>query len=127
NYAAQAQARLDATSTGQALDGVEEQIVSAPSTAAGKKLREPRKMMLLPTQRREPDEIKRGIVEAFFATRDGFSAYRVMTDPDLNERFLEACCRLGVPGLPGEWNRSLMNLRKAGFFKTLPRSRRSSL
>src|SRR5262249_38440064 len=127
NYVAQAQARLDAASTGQALDGAEEPIVSAPSTAAGKKLREPPKLAIVPEPRREPDEIRRGIVEAFFATRDGFSADRVITDPELNERFLEACCRLGVPGMPGEWNRSLMNLRKAGFFKTLPRSRRSSL
>jgi site-specific DNA-methyltransferase (adenine-specific) len=127
NYAARAQARLDATSPGQELDGAEEPTVSAPSTAAGKKLREPPKLTLVPTQRREPDEIKRGIVEAFFSTRDGFSADRVITDPELNEQFLEACCRLGLPGSAGEWNRSLMNLRKAGFFKGLPRSRRSNL
>jgi site-specific DNA-methyltransferase (adenine-specific) len=127
NYAAQGQARLDATSPGDALDGAEDSTVSAPATAAGKKLREQPKIILVPAQRKEPDEIKRGIVEAFFATRDGFSADRVITDPELNERFLETCCRLGLPGTPGEWNGSLMNLRKAGFFKSLPRSRRTSL
>ncbi len=39
NYAGQAQARLDATSDGQPLEGAEEPKVSAPSTAAGKKLK----------------------------------------------------------------------------------------
>jgi DNA modification methylase len=127
NYAARAQARLDVTSPGQDLDGAEEPTVSAPSTAAGKKLREPPKLTIVPTQRREPDEIRRGIVEAFFATRDGFSADRVITDPDLNERFLETCSRLGLPGTPGDWNRLLLNLRKAGSFRGLPRSRSSRL
>jgi DNA modification methylase len=127
NYAAQAQARLDATGTGDPLEGAEEPIDSAPSTAAGKKLREAPKLMLIPAQRRKPEEIKRGIVEAFFSARDGYSADRVITDPELNERFLETCCRLGLPGTPGELNRSLMNLRKAGFFKRVPRSRRTCL
>ena len=123
NYAAQGQARLNATSPGEGLDGAEDPTRSAPSTAAGKKLREPPKITLVPSQRTGADEFKRGIAEAFFSSRDGFSADRVITDPELNERFLETCCRLGLPGTPGYWNRSLLNLRKAGFFSGLPRSR----
>jgi site-specific DNA-methyltransferase (adenine-specific) len=127
NYASQARARLDAAAVGQSLEGAEEPKESAPSTAAGRKLREPPKLIVVPTPRSGPEEIKRGIAEAFLAARDGFSADRIITDPELNQQFLEACCRLGVPGTPGEWNRSLMNLRKAGFFTGLPRSRRTSL
>ncbi len=32
-----------------------------------------------------------GIVEAFRLTNDGYSADRVVADPELNSRFLEAC------------------------------------
>ncbi len=127
NYAAQAQTRLDAASPGQGLDGVEKPTTSAPSTAAGKRLKEPPKLVRVPILRSDPDEYKRGIVEAFFAARDGFSADRVVADPELNERFLETCCRLGLPGVPGEWNRSLLNLRKAGAFSGLPKPRTSKL
>src|SRR5262249_25103881 len=54
-------------------------------------------------------------------------ADRVVTDPELNERFLETCCRLGLPGTPGDWNRALLNLRKAGVFSRQVRSRKSKL
>ena len=56
-----------------------------------------------------------------------YSADRVITDPRLNERFVESCRRLGLPGRPGEWNHRLMNLRKAGLFAGLPKSRKSCL
>jgi site-specific DNA-methyltransferase (adenine-specific) len=127
NYAAQARTRLAAASAGQPLEGAEEPKESAPSTAAGKKLREAPKLKRIPTLRTEPDEIRRGIIEAFCSARDGHSADRVITDSGMNERFLESCCRLGLPGTPGDWNRSLMNLRKAGHLNGLPRSRTSTL
>jgi hypothetical protein len=127
NYAAQAQSRLDATSEGQPLEGAEEPKVSAPTTAAGKKLKALSNPMLALTERSEPGDIKRGIIEAFHAVRNGYSADRVIADPELNERFLETCRRLGMPGAPRDWNHRLLNLRKAKNFTGLPRSRRSGL
>jgi site-specific DNA-methyltransferase (adenine-specific) len=125
NYAAQAQTRLDAASEGQPLEGAEEPKLSAPPTAAGKRRQDLPKAIL--SKRSEPSDIKRGIVEAFFAVRDGFSADRVIADPELNGRFLEACKRLGLPGGARHWNHTLLNLRKAKHFTGLPRSRRSEL
>ncbi len=127
NYAAKTQARLDAAQEGQPLEGAEDPRVSAPSTANGKRRNEPLDPPITSSVRSEPAEIKRGIAEAFFIARDGYSADRVITDPELNQRFLEACRRLGLAGEPREWNWRLINLRKAGLFTGLPSSRRSSL
>jgi site-specific DNA-methyltransferase (adenine-specific) len=124
NYASRTQARLDAAQQGQPLEGAEDPKASAPSTLAGKRLGSRPHSALLRT---EPKDIKRGIIEAFFAARDGYSADRVITDPALNGRFIETCRRLGMPGQPGMWNRQLLNLRKAGQFTGLPRSRKCSL
>ena len=126
-YAAQAKARLDAAAEGQALEGAEEPKLSAPSTAAGKTRDGHPKPILALAKRTEPSEVQRGIIEAFFTVRDGYSADRVIADPELNDRFLEACRRLGLPGGSRDWNRRLFNLRKAGHFTGLPRSRRSGL
>jgi site-specific DNA-methyltransferase (adenine-specific) len=127
SYAAQAQARLDTTSEGQPLEGAEEPKVSAPATAAGKRLQALPNPMQALTERSEPSEIRRGIIEAFFAVRDGYSADRVIADPELNERFLETCRRLGIPGAARDWNHQLLNLRKGKRFTGLPRSHRSGL
>jgi site-specific DNA-methyltransferase (adenine-specific) len=125
NYAARAQSRLDAASEGEPLEGAEEPKLSAPSTADGKRRQDLPKAIL--SKRSEPRDIKRGLVEAFFAVRDGFSADRVIADPELDRRFVEACKRLGLPGSARDWNHTLLNLRKAKQFTGLPRSRRSGL
>jgi site-specific DNA-methyltransferase (adenine-specific) len=125
NYVGQTRTRLDSAEVGQPLEGAEDPKLSAPSTANGKK-RQDLPMAIL-SKRTEPSDIKRGIVEAFFAVRDGLSADRVIADPDLNERFVDACRRIGLPGRTRDWNRLLLNLRKAKQFTGLPRSRRSGL
>jgi hypothetical protein len=66
-------------------------------------------------------------VEAFFAVRDGYSVDRVIADAELNEQYLAACRQLGLPGEARDWNRHLLNLRKAKHLSGLPRSRRSGL
>ena len=126
NYAAQIRSRLNAVSTGDSLAGAEEPKVSAPPTRKGK-----RADVMLPSPasvliRTEPDDVNRGIVEAFFTARDGFPVDRVVADPDLNMRFTDICRRLGLPGKPALWNHRLMNLRKAGYFKGLPRGRETT-
>jgi site-specific DNA-methyltransferase (adenine-specific) len=127
NYVERVQARLDVAAEGQPLEGAEEPTVSAPATPSRTDTAQPRRAPALFETRHEPAEIRRGLMEAFFAVRSGFSADRVIADPELNERFVQVCRRLGLPGQPGSWNLQLMNLRKAGQFTGLPRSRTTTL
>jgi site-specific DNA-methyltransferase (adenine-specific) len=126
-YFDQIQSRLDAAFEGQPLEGAEEPKASAPPTPQRRSEPNVPAPVLGTEERREPDEITRGIIEAFFAVRDGFSVDRVIADPDLNSRFIDVCRRLGIPGQPGNWNHRLMNLRKAGHLAGLPRSRKTTL
>jgi site-specific DNA-methyltransferase (adenine-specific) len=124
NYAAQIRSRLDAVSVGDPLAGAEEPKVSAPPTAKGKRRPGETPVVHSPAVlRRDPDDVNRGVVEAFFTTRDGFPVDRVIADTDLNASFSDTCCRLGLPGKPADWNHRLMNLRKAGWFTGLPRGK----
>src|SRR5262245_12908468 len=97
SYAAQAQIRLDAAAQGQALEGAEDPRVSAPRTQL---FEQP----IASTARSDPQAIKRGIMEAFFAVRGQYPADRVIADPEMNERFVAACRRFGLPGRVRDWN-----------------------
>lgn len=119
-YAERVQSRLDAAREGEPLEGSEELRSSAPATPRGRKLEASN------GQPKEATDLRRGVLEAFFATRGGFSADRVIADLELNDAFLESCRRLGLAGRPGDWNRCLMNMRKASRLKGLPRSRKSA-
>jgi site-specific DNA-methyltransferase (adenine-specific) len=128
NYAEQIVARLDAAMPGDPLSGATEPSVKAPPTAAGKQRHTASESdPIAPVLKRSNvSDINRGITEAFFAIRNGFPPERVIVDPDFNEQFIATCTRLGLPGTPFEWNHRLMNLRKAGDFRGLPRSSRTT-
>lgn len=126
NYVTRIQDRLESAKPGHPLEGAEDPIASAPATPSRSRAQGARFIPLSSQPRREASEVRRGILEAFFAIREGFALDRVIADPALNQRFREACHRLGLPGQPGHWNRQLMNLRKAGWLAGLPRSRQSS-
>lgn len=64
--------------------------------------------------------------QAFLAARDGYSADRVVADPPLNKRFLEACRRLGLGEPPVELNMQLLNARKASGLSNVPTTRRTA-
>jgi len=70
--------------------------------------------------------VKNAIRQAFVEARDGWSADRVVADPELNRTFIDACRRQGLSQPIGELNRLLLNSRKAGWLSGLPRSRRTS-
>jgi site-specific DNA-methyltransferase (adenine-specific) len=127
HYATQAQSRLDAACEGQPLEGAEEPKVSAPATPRRRKNQEAEVVPVLLARRNEPADIRRGIMEAFFAVRGDYPADRVIADPEMNQAFVDACRRLCLPGQPRDWNRQLFNLRKAGRFKGLPRAPRTRL
>ncbi len=55
-----------------------------------------------------------GVQEAFRLAHQGYSADRVVIDPDLNSSFIAACKKLGLAGDPCTWNILLFRLRKQG-------------
>jgi len=128
NYAKQIQKRLNKTKLGDPLSGSEEQNFYTPSVMKVKR----RKVVSQSIKntpiikRSSVTEVNRGIAEAFFAVRNGFPVDRVIADPEINEQFTEMCVRLGLPGKAFDWNQRLMNLRKAGFFRGLPRAQRTT-
>jgi hypothetical protein len=120
-YSAQIERRLETTVQGQVLEG--------NSAHVGGK-RTPGKSSGSPNPKapiEKPEDIRRGIVAAFLATRDGFPVDRVIADPEINDHYIRMCFRLGLPGDPTRWNQALMNLRKASkLIKDMPRSRRTT-
>ena len=69
----------------------------------------------------------RGIVEAFKMTHAGYSADRVVTDPELNAAFCAACERIGIVGSPRAWNMLLFRLRKSGKLSDVATDNRTSV
>jgi len=130
SYASQIQARLDQTCVDEALSGAEEPLVSAPATAREARKKAPsrdKKVLRSRQSAPAPADVSRGVVEAFIATRNGFSIDRVIADPELNDHFIAMCARLGLPGKPFDWNHRLMNLRKAHNLRGLETTQRQVL
>lgn len=128
NYAKRIEARLQEVSSGEALAGAADPRVSAPTTSRGKKVRgkisaEP---VISSPVRATKSDVDRGIIEAFVLVRDGWSADRVVVDPDFNAAFLDKCKRLGIAGPDYELNRRLYGLRKSSLLRGL-HSKRTSL
>jgi hypothetical protein len=66
------------------------------------------------------------VFAAFVAVRGGYSADRVVADPELNRLFLAECVRNDLDDSPRVLNQTLLNLRKAGLLAGLSRSKRTS-
>jgi site-specific DNA-methyltransferase (adenine-specific) len=64
--------------------------------------------------------------EAFLIVRDGNSPDVVITDPGLNQRFLDECRSRGCVGAPQLLNLCLLNLRKTGGLQGI-QSKRSAV
>ena len=127
--------RLDSIQVGDRLDGSAEPLKSTYKTgekdlkkeAIGKDQKKPRDKKprkSLSERAKELAEIRydevqlemtlRGVVEAFARTHDGYSADRVVADPEMNREFVGACKGLGLVGDARTWNILLFRLRKAG-------------
>ena len=66
------------------------------------------------------------IERAFSEVYDGYSADRIVVDPDLNPRFIEACHRQGLHEDDAILNRQLLNLRKQGRLTRWKTTKRTS-
>lgn len=124
--------RLESIRLGDRLDGSPEPLVSAPATKRGRNHKSKRGAqpndLFESTRRFQAEQTAltlRGILEAFRATHDGYSADRLVADPDLNQAFLDTCQRLGIVGSPRTWNILLFRLRKSGQLKDVGTDRRT--
>ena len=140
DYVSAIRARLKRITDGDALDGPADAARSAPSTDRGRRL-EAAMAATQPTETRSPvvaranaslgqivvanGEYATAIAEAFMAAHEGYSADRVLADPALNDRFLDNCQMLGIPGEPKDWNHQLLGVRKHGGLTAIDTSRRT--
>ena len=144
-YVRAATERLHAVIENDPLDGPADPIASAPSTANGRKLEAaaPTETAVqapptsrsvdtslqssgatgsasaepAPTSKRDVRNVIRdAIVEAFYASHDGYSIDSLLAKPQLQTAFHDACLEAGLIGSPADWNRELMRLRKTGGF-----------
>jgi site-specific DNA-methyltransferase (adenine-specific) len=67
------------------------------------------------------------LIEAFRRSHDGYSPDRLIADPALNQRFVEVCRSLGLPGDARTWNWRLFNCRKAGKLVNVPTARQTAI
>jgi len=128
--------RLDSIRIGDRLDGSPEPTKSAPQT--NRKQSRTRKTS---SERAEEESARKeqrynqiqleltlhGIKEAFRTTHDGFSADRVVADPEINCQFTSGCQRLGIVGDVRTWNMLLLRLRKAGKLKDIVTGRQTTM
>jgi site-specific DNA-methyltransferase (adenine-specific) len=134
-YVEHGQSRLDAIRLGDRLDGSPEPLVSAPDTKTGRKRKVSKKAKdessLFDQEQRFAEEqlalSLRGIGAAFAATHDGYSADRLVADPDLSQEFFAACERLGIVGDRRSWSLLLFRLRKSGHLQEFPTTKRTKL
>ncbi len=100
--------RLARTSIGDPIDGPEDPVESAPSTAKGKRRKKPFN-----------EDTEKAVVEAYRKSGEGFPADYILCDKDLNKAFIKECRGHGIGGSATIWNRYLLQLRKSG---KLPKS-----
>ncbi|MHC4875139.1 MAG: DNA-methyltransferase [Planctomycetota bacterium] len=145
-YIRHGRSRLDAIRVGDRLDGAAEPLVSAPKTTQGTRRVDGKRVVAATPKKKKGgqkslplggDPVVReamfedaqrnltlhGIVEAFRLTHNGYSADRLVADPELNATFVDACSRLGLVGDARVWNSLLFRIRKAGKLSQFPASR----
>ncbi len=131
--------RLRRVRAGDRLDGSPEPMKSAPRTVSGKKRGRQQESQAdaalqndLSLQEEQYATMQlemtlQGITEAFKSTHDGYSADRVVADPDLNREFIAACTNLGLVGDARMWNTLLFRLRKTGRLSHIQTPHRTSI
>jgi site-specific DNA-methyltransferase (adenine-specific) len=119
DYVKRVRERLQGTRVGVPLDGPEDPSRSAPKTTQGKS-----KALLRGAHRvrgarsakaeKQREELAKAVIQAYKAVHEGYSTDYLLTDPELNKRFVEECSRLGAPGDAVICNQTLLRVRKQG-------------
>ena len=102
-YAKKIQQRLDKTQVGDMVDGPEDPIESAPSTAKGKKRPKP-----------FDENTDKAVIDAFESIANGHCVQYLLCDPTLNHQFVKKCLDQGLGGSAEVWNRYLVELHDQG-------------
>jgi site-specific DNA-methyltransferase (adenine-specific) len=140
DYIKQGRTRLESIRVGDRLDGSPEPMLSAPKSTEPRitGVRRPKdntqsqKDSERAAAEARYDEVQleltlRGVVEAFRLAHSGFSADRVVADPELNGAFAEVCRRLSLAGEPRTWNSLLFRLRKTGQLAEIESTERTAI
>ena len=67
------------------------------------------------------------LIQAFAEVRNGFSADRVVADPEMDRKFLSRCRELGLTGTDYDLNWRLLNARKNRLLSDLPKTKKYTL
>ena len=138
-YVEHGRRRVSNVNAGDLLDGSPEPLISAPATSKPrtKKLQRKSAQRVLfsesdpATSEASPRlsiaSFDAEIIEAFRTSHDGYSADRIIADPELNAAFLEKVSQLGVEGKPRDWNTRLFALRKRGALASIPTTKSTRL
>ncbi len=137
-YAERGEARLAGIRVGDRLDGDAEPLMSAPATVSridrgktGKSQKKEKPPVFENAEANANDRslaiCERGLIDAFAVACDGFSADRVVADPELSQIFAKRCQALGLPGDLRDWNHLLFHLRKSGKLAEIKTTRRTEL
>ena len=138
-YIKHGNARLDSIRVGDRLDGSPEPTTSAPKTgekpSQKRATKQSKQKSLFAESKAKEDrctEIQlqlalQGVREAFRLMHAGFSADRVVVDPELNDPFVETCRQLGLVGDARTWNVLLFRLRKAGQLADIETTERTAI
>lgn len=131
DYVTYGRSRLEGIRIGDQLDGSAEPTKSAPKTNTSDKNSKATQPSYLKSDEHyaasQLEVTLSGIVSAFEVTHDGFSADRIVADPDLNASFTERCEHLGLAGDQRTWNTLLFRLRKAGKLSHIETTRQSGI
>ncbi len=133
--------RLRGARVGDRLDGSPEPTKSAPQTTSlrGKRGRPKTSQAAAPEKQTEPESSEdrysrvqlemtlEGVMEAFRLTHDGYSADRVVADPELNKEFAALCDKWGLVGDARTWNMLLFRLRKQSKLSHIQTARRTTV
>ena len=101
-YAKRIQERLEKTQVGEPIDGPEDPIESAPSTAKGKKRPKP-----------FDERTEKIVMDAYKAAAQGLSVDQLLCDKDKNRSFVEQCLEHKLGGNAEVWNSYLVELSKS--------------
>lgn len=119
-YAKYINERLNSTNVGDTIDGPNDPIESAPSTAKGKQRKNP-PHAIAEFKRAFDADTEIAVVESYQKAGLGYPADYILCDKSLNEAFIKECLKRGIGGNAYIWNRYLLHLRKV---KKLPTSTR---
>jgi site-specific DNA-methyltransferase (adenine-specific) len=121
DYVTKIKSRINECRVSDPLEGPADPVRSAPRTSQGKKrtrFRNGRPVLRL------DEETEKGIIDAYKMSCQDHSTDLVLCDPELNERFVDACKRNSLRGDASVWIPLLLRIRKAGKLPKVGRTRK---